>query len=62
MLAADQGNADAQYELGVLYERGSRWPSRWPVDKKEAARLFRLAADQGHTGAPGAFRRTPRHG
>ena len=42
-LAADQGLANAQYNLGVMYERGEGVPQ----DYKEAVRLYRLAADQG---------------
>ena len=37
-------NADAQYNLGVCYNTGRGVP----VDDKEAARLYKLAADQGH--------------
>jgi TPR repeat protein len=47
-ISADKGNADAQYELGLLYSGGNRGlPKDWP----EAERLFRRAARQGHIGA-----------
>ena len=42
-LAADQGNLDAQIELGVMYYHGDRVSQ----DHAEAAKLYRLAADQG---------------
>jgi TPR repeat protein len=42
-LAADQGNAMAQYSLGLMYSSGEGVAK----DEAEAARLFRLAADQG---------------
>jgi uncharacterized protein len=42
-LAAEQGNAKAQYNLGVMYAEGLGIPE----DYKEAFRLFRLAAEQG---------------
>src|SRR5574340_1130648 len=41
--AAAQGNADAQYNLGVLYTRG-RGIAR---DYEQAAQWFRKAAEQG---------------
>ena len=44
---AEQGNADAQYALGTLYERGRVW-SR---DYVEAAKWYRKAAEQGHARA-----------
>lgn len=47
-LLADQGNASAQYNLGVMHgndEVGMR------LDYKEAVKWFRLAADQGHARA-----------
>jgi TPR repeat protein len=43
-LAADQGNAWAQSQLGLFYEQGRGGLSK---DEREAARLYRLAADQG---------------
>ena len=46
---AEEGNADAQYNLGVMYKNG--WGV--PQDYKEAARLYRLAAEQGDADAQG---------
>jgi hypothetical protein len=46
-LAADQGNADAQYRLGMMYMEGTGVGR----DLVEAARLLRLAADQGDADA-----------
>ena len=42
-MAANQGDAAAQYNLGVCYYNGEGVTK----DIKEAARLFKLAADQG---------------
>jgi TPR repeat protein len=42
-LAAAQGNANAQYNLGVMYDNGTGVAQ----DYKEAVRLYRLAAAQG---------------
>jgi TPR repeat protein len=42
-LAADQGHADAQYNLGLMYYNGHGVPKNYP----EAAKWFRVAADQG---------------
>ena len=47
-LAADQGNAAAQNNLGVFYENGR---GGLPKDDREAARLYKLAADQGNAAA-----------
>ena len=44
---AEQGHAKAQYNLGVMYERGDGVPQ----DHKEAVRLYRLAAEQGNAKA-----------
>jgi hypothetical protein len=44
---AGQGNADAQFYLGVMYNFG--WGV--PQDDHEAARWYRLAAGQGHAEA-----------
>lgn len=41
---AEQGNAEAQFNLGSLYYQGRGVPQ----DYKEAAKWFRKAADQGH--------------
>jgi TPR repeat protein len=46
-LAADQGDALAQYNLGTMYYTGRGVPE----DDAEAVRWYRLAADQGHAGA-----------
>ena len=42
-LAADQGDANAQYNLGLKYASGEGVPE----DDAEAVRWYRLAADQG---------------
>jgi TPR repeat protein len=42
-LAADQGDAGAQFNLGVVYANGDGVPQ----DLTKAARLIKLAADQG---------------
>ena len=44
-LAADQGNAGRQVNLGFLYAQGL---GGLPKDEHEAARLYKLAADQGN--------------
>ena len=41
---AEAGNAEAQYELGDIYERGEGVPA----DEQEAMKWYRMAADQGH--------------
>ena len=46
-LAADQGHADAQYNLGLMYANGEGVVE----DDAEAVRWYRLAADQGHADA-----------
>ena len=46
-LAADQGHADAQTNLGICYAKGEGVTQ----DFTEAVRWFGLAADQGHTEA-----------
>ena len=43
---AQDGNADAQRELGLMYSDGVGVPT----DDGEAAKWWRLAADQGHAG------------
>jgi hypothetical protein len=45
--AADQGHAEAQYNLGMLYERGDGVPMVLSV----ATELYQKAADQGHVEA-----------
>lgn len=44
----NQGNADAQYQLGVIYGRGN---AAAPEDDVAAAKWYRMAAEQGHEGA-----------
>jgi TPR repeat protein len=46
--AADQGDANGQHSLGVMYLNGTGGLAK---DETEAARWFRKAADQGHGGA-----------
>ncbi|MDE2115800.1 MAG: sel1 repeat family protein [Hyphomicrobiales bacterium] len=46
---ADQGNAFAQYNLGVMYATGQGVPK----DDVEAVKYYRLAANQGY--APGQY-------
>ncbi|SKA38225.1 Sel1 repeat-containing protein [Enhydrobacter aerosaccus] len=55
---AEKGEADAQYELGVLYFRGQGLPR----DVDESARLYRLAADQGQVRAQVALAQFYQHG
>ena len=45
--AADQGDADAQFNLGVMYYNGEGVPE----DDKEAVKWWRKAAEQGHAEA-----------
>ena len=45
--AAEQGDVEAQHNLGVLYGMGRGVP----LDDAEAVRWYRLAADQGHARA-----------
>ena len=44
---ADQGDADAQYRLGIAYDFGQGVPQ----DDSEAVTWYRQAADQGHAAA-----------
>ena len=44
---AEQGDVDAQFDLGFLYGAGRGVPQ----DHAEAVRWYRLAAEQGHAGA-----------
>ena len=46
-LAADQGDAHAQFNLGRCYANGTGVAK----DERESVRLYRLAADQGHAWA-----------
>ena len=50
-LAAAQGNALAQYNLGDKYKNGAGVPK----DNAEAVRWYRLAAAQGNAGAQGSL-------
>ena len=50
-LAAAQGHAQAQYNLGVMFEEGKGVAQ----DRAEAIRLYRLAAAQGHAYATAAL-------
>ena len=47
-LAAEQGHAQAQYDLAGMYERGI---GGLAIDLDEAARLYQLAAEQDHVEA-----------
>ena len=49
--AADQGDATAQFNLGVAYDNGQGVFE----DDAEAVRWYRLAAGQGHATAQGAL-------
>jgi TPR repeat protein len=53
-LAADQGNAGGQCNLGFMYEAGL---GGLPKDDREAVRLYRLAADQGYDEAKSSVER-----
>lgn len=46
-MAADQGNPEAQFSLGLAYSEGLGAP----FNRVEGVRLYRLAAKQGHSGA-----------
>jgi len=45
--AADLGNADAQFKLGQMHERGQGVPK----NPRLADYWYRIAANQGHQGA-----------
>ena len=45
--AAEQGDASAQYNLGVMYDLGEGVPE----DDREAVKWYRLAAEQGIAGS-----------
>ena len=47
LVHAEQGDATAQYKLGVMYNYGEGVPE----DDAEAVRWYRLAAEQGHASA-----------
>ena len=46
---AEQGNARAQYNLGLMYDKGQGVPQ----DAQEAVKWYRKAAEQGHARAQG---------
>ena len=46
--AAEQGDADAQNNLGVMYRNGKGVPQ----DDAEAVKWYRKAAEQGHAVCP----------
>ncbi|MEK7236999.1 MAG: tetratricopeptide repeat protein [Nitrospirota bacterium] len=48
---AEKGDAEAQFNLGLLYDHGGGVPK----DKREALRWYRLAASQGDTFAQNAL-------
>ena len=56
--AADQGDANAQFHLGLMYFRGSGVPQ----DYAEAAAWYRKAADQGQADALASLRYMPTFG
>ena len=47
MAAAKQGDADAQFNLGIMYDIGEGVPE----NNAEAVKWYRKAADQGNAGA-----------
>ena len=57
-LSAKQGNAEAQYSLGLMYDKGQGVPQ----DYKEAVRLFRLSAKQGNAEALKWYRLSAKQG
>ena len=54
-MAAEQGHAEAQYHLGVMYLEGSGVPN----DGAETVRWYRKAADQGNADAKNEIERYP---
>ena len=54
--AAEQGDDDGQFLLGYMYENGKGVAK----DMGEAARLYRLAADQGSAAAQSSLSRLGR--
>jgi uncharacterized protein len=53
VIAAAQGHAAAQFNLGAMHENGHGVDQ----DHAEALRLYRLAAAQGHAAAASAIAR-----
>ena len=50
-LSANQGFAEAQYEIGFFLENGcviDEWGSLSPIIPEEAFKWYSLAAKQGH--------------
>jgi uncharacterized protein len=45
---ADLGNSDCQTSLGLFYQAGDKIPGGVKADPAEAAKWYRLAADQNH--------------
>ena len=52
-MAAEQGHAKAQYNLGTMYYNGEGMPQDYAM----AREFFRVAAEQGHAGAQKILRR-----
>ena len=52
-LAAEQGDPDARYQLGLMYSNGEGVLQ----DYKEAAKWFQLAVEQGNISAQGELDR-----
>ncbi len=52
-LAADQGDAAAQYNLGRMFEKGKGVEK----DEAKAVRLYRLSAKQGYSPSQEALKR-----
>jgi TPR repeat protein len=48
---AEAGDADCQTSLGMIYQAGDRIPSGIEADPAEAAKWYRMAAEQDHTEA-----------
>ena len=48
---AEQGHAEAQYNLGVMYRNGQGVPH----DDAEAVKWYRLAAEQGYASSIGSI-------
>jgi len=48
---AELGDADCQTSMGMIYQAGDRIPSGIEANPIEAAKWYRMAADQGHTEA-----------
>ncbi len=48
---AELGDADCQTSMGMIYQAGDKIPSGVAADPAEAAKWYRLAAEQDHTEA-----------